>query len=173
MIQSRVELMKTCRMKHRVFAWAMVLPFCLVGLVLLPLILDRPFATQTPRTLTLIYHLRAWLPALAAAGAVLALALAASSWRRSSLAGRLAVAGTCVIAVACVWFSRQNAFEWKFNPLAHPQYTAASDAKFVDPNDVVLAVSLDGDAAAYPVRQLAYHHLVQDVVGGVPLVVTY
>ena len=45
--------------------------------------------------------------------------------------------------------------------------------KFVEPQDVVLAVSLKGDAAAYPVRQLAYHHLVQDVVGGLPLVVTY
>jgi hypothetical protein len=165
--------METSRMKYRVFAWTVVLSLGLVGLVLLPLILDRPFATQTPRTLTLIYHLRAWLPALATAGVLLALALAASSWRRSSLAGRFLLAGTCVIAVACVWFSRQNAFEWKFNPLAHAQYAAASDAKFVDPQDVVLAVSLAGDAAAYPVRQLAYHHLVQDVVGGVPLVVTY
>src|SRR4051812_50226193 len=93
MIQSPVELMKTSRMNHRVFASAMVLPFCLIGLVLLPLILDRPFATQTPRTLTLIYHLRAWLPALATAGALLALALAALSWRRSPLAGRFLVAG--------------------------------------------------------------------------------
>ena len=160
-------------MKHRLFASAILLPFCLAGLVLLPLILDRPFATQTPRTLTLIYHLRAWMPALAAAGAVLALALGALSWRRSPPAGRFALVVTCVIAVACAWFSRQNAFEWKFNPLAHPQYAAASDVKFVDLQDVVLAVSLKGDAAAYPVRQLAYHHLVQDDVGGVPLVVTY
>ena len=113
------------------------------------------------------------MPAVAAAGALLALALGALSWRRSPLAGRFALAVTCVVAMACVWFSRQNAFEWKFNPLAHPQYAAASEVKFVDPPDVVLAVSLEGDAAAYPVRQLAYHHLVQDVVGGVPLVVTY
>jgi hypothetical protein len=160
-------------MKRRLFAWTIVLPFALVGLVLLPLILDRPFATQTPRTLTLIYHLRAWMPALAGTGAALALALGVVSWRRSSLAGRFAVVGACVVALGCVWFSRQNAFEWKFNPLAHAQYTKASEAKFVEPQDVVMAVSLNGDAAAYPVRQLAYHHLVQDVVGGVPLVVTY
>ena len=31
----------------------------------------------------------------------------------------------------------------------------------------------NGEAAAYPIRQLAYHHLVQDIVGGVPIVVTY
>ena len=90
--------MEKGRIKHRVFASAILLPFCLAGLVLLPLILDRPFATQTPRTLTLIYHLRAWMPALAAAGAVFAVALGALSWRRSSIAGRLALAVTCVVA---------------------------------------------------------------------------
>jgi hypothetical protein len=26
---------------------------------------------------------------------------------------------------------------------------------------------------AYPVRQIAYHHLVEDSVGGVPIVATY
>jgi hypothetical protein len=78
-----------------------------------------------------------------------------------------------MIALACTWFSRQNAFEWKFNPLRHSRYASAADATFVDSRDVVMAVSLEGDAAAYPVRQLAYHHLVQDTVGGVPLVVTY
>ena len=36
-----------------------------------------------------------------------------------------------------------------------------------------VAVERNGEAAAYPVRQLAYHHIVQDVVGGVPIVVTY
>jgi len=27
-----------------------------------------------------------------------------------------------------------------------------------------MAVEINGEAAAYPVRQMAYHHLVQDVV---------
>ena len=45
----------------------------------------------------------------------------------------------------------------------------------VDPRalDPVLAVTLNGEATAYPVRQVAYHHIVQDVVGGVPVAVTY
>ena len=37
----------------------------------------------------------------------------------------------------------------------------------------MLAVERNGEAAAYPVRQVAYHHIVQDVVGGVPVAVTY
>src|SRR3954454_16535031 len=173
MIQSRVQEMVTSRTNRRVLAWTIVLPLALAGLVLLPLILDRPFAAQTPRTLTLVYHLRAWMPLLAGAGAALALALPALSWRSSSPVRRLAVVGACVVALTCAWFARQNAFEWKFNPLANPRYVKASNAAFVEPQDVVMAVSRNGDAAAYPVRQLAYHHLVQDVVGGTPLVVTY
>jgi hypothetical protein len=37
----------------------------------------------------------------------------------------------------------------------------------------VLAVEQGGESAAYPIRQLGYHHIVQDVVGRVPIVVTY
>jgi hypothetical protein len=46
-------------------------------------------------------------------------------------------------------------------------------ADFVQPGDMVLATTLRGEAVAYPVRQLAYHHLVEDAVGTVPIVATY
>jgi Protein of unknown function (DUF3179) len=49
----------------------------------------------------------------------------------------------------------------------------AAQARWVDAGDAVLAVELNGDAAAYPVSQVAYHHIVHDVVGGVPVAVTY
>ncbi len=39
--------------------------------------------------------------------------------------------------------------------------------------DMVLAVEINGEAVAYPVRLMAYHHLVHDVVGGTPIVATY
>ena len=51
--------------------------------------------------------------------------------------------------------------------------TGSPSGAFVDPNDLVLAVSADGDAAAYPIRQMAYHHLVNDRIGRTPAVVTY
>jgi hypothetical protein len=34
-------------------------------------------------------------------------------------------------------------------------------------------VKLGGESRAYPVRMMAYHHIVNDVVGGVPIVATY
>ena len=36
-----------------------------------------------------------------------------------------------------------------------------------------MGIDVEGTAIAYPVRQLAYHHLVNEIVGGIPLVVTY
>ena len=48
----------------------------------------------------------------------------------------------------------------------------AEDAK-LDTGEMVLTVSFNGDARAYPVREMAYHHIVNDVVGGVPIAATY
>ncbi len=71
------------------------------------------------------------------------------------------------------WFSQQNYFEWFFNPLRSARYAPASKSDFPLDTDMVLAVSRNGDDVAYPVRLLAYHHLVQDFVGGMPVVATY
>ncbi len=43
----------------------------------------------------------------------------------------------------------------------------------VDPDRLVLGVSINGEAKAYPIRFLGYHHHVQDTVGGKPIMVTY
>ena len=74
---------------------------------------------------------------------------------------------------AATWFARQNHFEWMFNPLPNPAYAKSNDAAFVGDSDMVMAVENQGEAVAYPIRLMAYHHLVQDTVGGTPLVATY
>ena len=38
---------------------------------------------------------------------------------------------------------------------------------------VVIGVEYNGEAKAYPMRFLTYHHQVQDVIGGKPVIVTY
>lgn len=43
----------------------------------------------------------------------------------------------------------------------------------VDPDRLVLGVSINGEAKAYPIRFLGYHHHIQDTVGGKPIMVTY
>ena len=60
-----------------------------------------------------------------------------------------------------------------FAPLKNAEYARAREATFVDDADMVIAVELNGDAVAYPIRQMAYHHVVNDEVGGIPVVSTY
>jgi len=43
----------------------------------------------------------------------------------------------------------------------------------VDTNRLVLGVSINGEAKAYPIRFLGYHHHIQDTVGGKAVLVTY
>jgi hypothetical protein len=151
-----------------------LIPIALIALVVLPLALDQPFGTQTARTLEAIYAMRRWSPVVTVLGlAALAVLAAISLRRRRTWLSLVGFAGVLTLAIAAAWFARQNPFEWMFNPLPRPQFVAAAQASFVDPNDLVLAVSADGAAAAYPIRQMAYHHLVNDRIGRTPAVVTY
>jgi hypothetical protein len=43
----------------------------------------------------------------------------------------------------------------------------------IDSNRLVVGVSINNDAKAYPIRLLGYHHHIQDTVGGRPILVTY
>jgi hypothetical protein len=50
---------------------------------------------------------------------------------------------------------------------------ASADKNKVDSNRLVIGVSINGEAKAYPIRFLGYHHHIQDTVGGKPILVTY
>lgn len=145
-----------------------------VAVVLVPVLLLRPFSPQTPATVATAYALRTASPWLAPSGAALAALFGALSLRRRprrfwAAANVLAVAA----AAGAAWLSFQNHFEWMFAPLPGAEYARARDATFVSDADMVVAVEVGGDAVAYPVRQMAYHHLLNDEVGRLPVVSTY
>jgi hypothetical protein len=149
------------------------LPAVAAALVLAPIALDRPFASQSPRLIEAVYALRRWSPPATALLAAAMVLVAAGSWRRTRGGWRIALISALGVTIAAAWFARQNVFEWMFHPLARPSFVAAGAASFVDRQDLVLAVRVGADAAAYPIRQMAYHHLVNDRIGGTPAVVTY
>jgi hypothetical protein len=156
--------------------WLLLLAVALVALalVIVPVWLIQPFSPQTPRALSVGYALRTWSPLATLAAAILSLALAFSLWRSTRRWWAKAVLVVLLVPVlAATWFARQNHFEWMFKPLARAAYAPASEADFVADDDMVLAVEKNGEAVAYPVRQMAYHHLAQDTVGGTPVVATY
>ena len=68
--------------------------------------------------------------------------------------------------------SRLNYFEWMFHPVDSARFESASASK-LDKSEMILAVRYGSDARAYPIREMAYHHVLNDVVGGVPVAVTY
>jgi hypothetical protein len=157
-------------------AWALLCALVTVSfiVVLIPVWLIQPFRPQTHAALELSYWLRRVGPAISLACAVFIIGVSLWLWRSSSRwykKGLLAVA--IALSLLPLWFSRQNHFEWMFNPLSGSQYSRVSETDFVDATDMVLAVEENGESVAYPVRQMAYHHLVQDVVGGRPIVATY
>jgi hypothetical protein len=47
-----------------------------------------------------------------------------------------------------------------------------ADAEY-EPNEVVMGVEFNGDARAYPVGLLSSHEIVNDMVGGRPIAVTW
>jgi uncharacterized BrkB/YihY/UPF0761 family membrane protein len=162
--------------KRRKFAWAVLLALTLtvLAVVLVPVWLIQPFRPQAQRDMEISYALRRWSPLLTVLASIFALALtlwlwrgARRWWRKSALVIML------VLTCASVWAARQNHFEWMFNPLPNPAYAKTSEAGFVYDNDRVMTVEIEGESVAYPIRLMAYHHLVQDTVGGTPLVATY
>jgi len=145
-----------------------------LALVAVPMWLIRPFAPQTPEGLAAAYAMRRWAPLLTVAAVAAALFLAAVLWRRARWWSRALAILALIPLLGAAWQSRQNMFETKmFAPLAETRSAPAAEAGWVEEGDPVLAVSLNGDAAAYPVRQVSYHHIVHDVVGGVPVAATY
>src|SRR6185436_494145 len=48
-----------------------------------------------------------------------------------------------------------------------------SDNNKVDADRLVIGVVNNGEAKAYPIRFLGYHHQVKDTVGGKPMIITY
>ena len=144
------------------------------AIVLVPAWILQPFRGQDPEGLLLAYGLRRSSPVVTLALLGVALACAAWSWRSARPWWRKAALALAVVVIGgMTWLSRQNHFEWMFGPLDRPTFAKADDVDFVEDTDMVLGVTLGGESVAYPVRQLAYHHLVHDEVGGHAVVATY
>lgn len=58
-------------------------------------------------------------------------------------------------------------------PLRGPKMLVASAATYLDDDNVVFGIAVNGDARAYPNRILAWHEMFVDKVGGVPVAGVY
>lgn len=63
--------------------------------------------------------------------------------------------------------------EWPFVPLQDPEFILASEAEYIQPRDLVLGISINGESKAYPTSMMWFHHVANDNVGGIPVAITY
>jgi hypothetical protein len=161
---------------NRKIAWLVLLMLVLAGFLIafIPAWIIQPFKPQTSQGVAWSYGLRSWAPVFTVLASLTSVALIAWLWKGTRRWWRKAALVVIVLPLfLATWFARQNHFEWMFHPLPNPAYAKVNEASFVADADMVMAVEAAGEAVAYPVRLMAYHHVVMDVVGGTPIVATY
>jgi hypothetical protein len=156
------------------YLWFLFAASALVGIAFffVPAFIIRPFRHQTPPALALAMALRQSAPWPTLAAALLCLVFALVLWRAASKSRKIILASVMVLVVFSAVMSRLNYFEWMFHPVDTPQFESAAASK-LDKGEMILAVRYGSDARAYPIREMAYHHVLNDVVAGVPVAVTY
>jgi hypothetical protein len=142
--------------------------------IFIPVYLIQPFAPQTERALAISFFLKTWSPIVTPLLAIGVIGLVLVAWKNSKRwYSKVPLVLPVFLSLVFVWFAQQNHFEWMFSPLTSADFAKASEVDFVKDDELVLAVKINGDAVAYPVSLMAYHHIAQDVVGGTPITATY
>jgi Protein of unknown function (DUF3179) len=156
------------------FSWLFVWLSALtgIGFFFIPAFIIRPFHRQTPATLGLAMALRQRAPVVTLIAVIVCFLFAFLVWQSANLRRKIVLSSVLVLLVVSAMMSRLNYFEWMFHPVDAAQFEAESASKLGN-SEMILAIRLADDARAYPIREMAYHHIFNDVVGGVPVAVTY
>ena len=159
---------------QRGYVWFLFLASAMagIGLFFVPAFIIRPFTHQSPTGLALAMALRQRAPWGTIVAAVVCLVLALVLWGIVSKGRKIVLASVMVFVAFSAVMARLNYFEWMFHPVDSAQFESASVSK-LDKGEMILALRFGSDARAYPIREMAYHHVLNDVVGGVPVAVTY
>jgi Protein of unknown function (DUF3179) len=153
--------------------WLAVCVVLSLFLLVYPVYVIRVFRYQGASELGLALAILRFRATLAVALIVVSAMTAALGWRQNHGIWQKAAASMCAVLVILIAFlSRVNIYELMFHPLDTPTFARASDAK-LDGREEVIAVRVSREARAYPIRSMSYHHIVNDVVGGTPIVATY
>jgi hypothetical protein len=156
----------------RYLVLALVCAVISAACVAIPMFVIRPFRPQGAQELNVALAVRHAGPWLAGVCAIAVLLLMVRLWKLTGVGSRIVLVGLFVLATAGAVLTHVNIFEKMFHPYDSPAFASADEVK-VDLDDKVLAVKVGQQARAYPIRTMGYHHIVNDIVGGVPIAVTY
>ena len=159
------------RSRARTLFYLAVIGLALFELAKVYFIMPMP-GSQRLKSLDAAYALHTWrwafrLVALVAIGAGLGAAFTVRTWWRAVPV--LVLLGAAGIGVAANYILMADQM------FKQPEHLvlAPRGANTVDEDSVVVGVDRDGEAKAWPIRFLVYHHQVQDTIGGRPILVTY
>jgi hypothetical protein len=164
--------LKTARLRTLLWTIFFVSVLTTIAYFFIPAFIIRPFRQQAPRALMLAMALRQRAPLATLAGVLASFFFAFALWRTAGRWRKTFIGFTLLLVTFSAVMARLNYFEWMFHPIPGAQFLAQSESK-LDTKEMILAVSLGNDARAYPISQMAYHHILNDVVAGVPIAVTY
>jgi hypothetical protein len=157
-------------MMRRVFYVSVVL-LLLFELANVYFIMPMP-GSQRMRSIDVAYFLYRWRWEFRLVFGALIAAGLWSAWRAPRR--RKWLAPTALVAVAAVAYATNfvMAADRMFLPPTVLAMEPASANK-VDAARLVVGVELNGEARAYPIQYIGYHHQVRDTVGGTPVLVSY
>lgn len=158
----------------RPFSWLIFLLSALagIGLFFVPAFIIRPFHHQTASALALAMNLRQHAPWGTLIAAIVCVVFALLLWQADNLRRKIVLCSILFLVAFSAVMSRLNYFEWMFHRVDNPQFESEAASK-LDASEMILAVHFSADARAYPIREMAYHHVLNDVVNGEPIAVTY
>ncbi len=173
---ARGRAVRTKRRLHNLVPGSCLLLAGLAALALglYPMYVIRPFREQEPTALARALWVQLHDKVILFGLFLLITLCALFVWRRAGWVARLLLLapamGMALIAAGAPWF---NPFEQlMFHPFGEARYVTIQQAA-IDPKDMVIAVTQGGESRAYPIREMGYHHVVNDRLHQLPIVVTY
>jgi hypothetical protein len=128
--------------------------------------------SQRMRSIDVAYFLYTWRWVFRGAFVLLILAGVLSVWRAAGWRKWLAPASLVLLAAVVYATNFKMSADHMFvQPTILSMQPMARNK--VDPARLVVGVEINGDARAYPIQFIGYHHQVRDTVGGTPVLVSY
>jgi hypothetical protein len=145
-----------------------------LALALFPIYVIRPFREQKPAALQHALWVTLHDKPILIALFLLVTICALFAWRRTGWISRLLLLAPAMaialLAAAVAWVNPYE--QMMFHPVGEPRYVSIQKAG-IDDKDMVIAVALGGESRAYAIREMGYHHIVNDRLHQLPIVVTY
>ena len=133
-----------------------------------------PFpGSQKANTIQVAYFLNNYIWLFRVAGLILFVPAMLHVFRNSRWWKKIVLAFFVLLYVTILYFFNFKFLADKMFYQPKNKILASVTANKVDSIKLVIGVAINGQAKAYPIEIIGYHHQVQDTIGGEPVMVTY